>query len=284
MLFSSSLLGADKASLHDTQHFSPSIFIFISDKISVRTRKFLIRVSAHRDKICYTILILESSNHSLQLTSPSLRLEMQLISNVRPQKGIMKKIELGAWIQIGILIVMAVGLGFTMGYNLRSEKIKVLETQLATFDFAKKANLKNLLLSLQMASEQLKDSLLLTEENQKLKRELTTVNSQNAKLISEQNDLKSKFEYLKNLVNTKYGDTDRFKLKYGVTKYLFGNKIILAWERPLSVSGIYLKLNNVTKNLDVGEFVEFKVDGDTYKLVFDSFSDNYNEAIFIYSK
>ena len=82
----------------------------------------------------------------------------------------MKKIELGSWIQIGILIVMAIGLGFTMGYNLRSEKIKALETQIETFDFAKKSHLNKLLVSLQMASKQLKDSLLLSEDNQKLKR------------------------------------------------------------------------------------------------------------------
>ena len=196
----------------------------------------------------------------------------------------MKKIELGLWIQIGILIVMTVGLGFTIGYNLRSERIKALETQIETFDFAKKSDLKKLLASLRIASGQLKDSLLLSEENGKLKKELAIVNNQNAKITNENNDLKSKFEYLNDLVNTKYGDTDKFKLKSGVTKYLFGNKIILAWERPSFISGIDLKLNNVTKNLNVGDFTEFKVNGETYKLVFDSIGDKYNEAIFIYSK
>lgn len=204
--------------------------------------------------------------------------------SVRREKGIMKKIDLGSWVQIGILIVMAIGLGFTIGYNLRSEKIKALETQIETFGFAEKSDLNKLLVSLQMASEQLKDSLILSEDNQKLRKELAIASDQNKEIIAENNDLKSKFEYLESLVNIKYGDTDKFRLKSRVTKYLFGNKIILTWKHSSFISGIDLKLNNITKNLNVGDFIEFKANGDTYKLIFDSIDNKTNEAIFIYSK
>ena len=42
---------------------------------------------------------------------------------------------------------MAIGLGFTIGYNLKSEKMKALEAQIETFDFAKKSDLEKLLAS-----------------------------------------------------------------------------------------------------------------------------------------
>ena len=196
----------------------------------------------------------------------------------------MKKIELGSGIQIGILIIMAIGLGFTIGINSQSEKIKTLETRLETFDFAKKSDLNGLLKSLQRASNQLKDNLILSEENQKLKNELVLTNDQNKKLEVENKTINDKLKYLNALVKEKFGDTGKFRLRSATTKRLFGNKVIITWKYESFISGIDLTVNNISRNLNVGEFTECDVNGDKYKLILDSLDKETNEAIFIYSK
>src|SRR3954465_9053119 len=98
-----------------------------------------------------------------------------------------------------VIITMTVavaGLFFTIGYNVRGERISALEAQIKAIDFANSHNLEGLLKALTSASEELKKNVSIVNELQAAKQRLVEQDISIKKYGQKNDDLKASLSEL----------------------------------------------------------------------------------------
>lgn len=182
------------------------------------------------------------------------------------------------------IVVAVAGLFFTIGYNMRGDRIAALETQIKTLELAQGLRLPQLLDSLRSVSEETKVNLetqnelkLAKKSAAELRQSLDASQQERAKLSAE---LQAKQKLLDSIAVA----AESFTLKEGKARSLVGYGVVVGVVEINPVhKQVDVMVNNERLSMYPGAIKTIESAEKTYKLVVDAVDNNELSASFTFT-
>lgn len=179
------------------------------------------------------------------------------------------------------IVVAVAGLFFTIGYNMRGDRIAALETQVKTLQLAQELKLPQLLASLRSAAEETRNNLATVNELKLAKKSVSELKRALGTSQQENSRLKGELEAKQKLLASIAVAAESFTLQEGKARNLAGYGVVVGL---IDVHPIYkqatVMVNSEKLEMYPGAIKTIESTDKIYRLIVDAVDDDESSASF----